>query len=285
MDALIRTLYKSDLFEVTDFVCKCRECGFSGAEFQSRFSICYVSRGSFLFKIFSGELECFNSRFLLNRPGFNHRVKHYPAQPDECIIIGFNADFYDKIKEVYQQTLNGFLTKEDIHSIVLQSSPETEYLIFRLKNALASKESESLNVDGIVLELVEKIFQMKEPAQDKVISHKQKQAFLPAIEKSREWMQDNFSRTITMEELARVSHMSTFHFNRAFKQIVQMSPYQYLLNFRIHHASHLLLFSEETIATVGWSSGFNSPDHFSFAFKNITGLSPHQFRHRKSQDF
>jgi AraC family transcriptional regulator len=285
MDALINLLYKSDLFEITDFICRCTACGFSGIEYQHKCSICYIRRGSFLFKVFSAELECFNGRFLLNRPGFTHRVKHYHAQPDECIIIGFSTAFYDKIQEVYRKGLNGFLTQEDVHAQVLPSTPETEYLMYRLRHALAAKKTEHLNIDGIVLELIENIFRMQEPAHNRNMTDKQKQVFLPAIEQSREFIQENFARHITMDELARVSHMSLFHFDRAFKQIVQMSPYQYLLNFRIRHASHLLISTEEPVSSIGWSAGFNSPDHFSYAFKGKTGFSPQQYRNKKTQEF
>ena len=280
MDAAIRTLFKSDSFEVTDFVCQCTECGFSGVEYQNHFSICYVRRGSFLFKIFSGELECFNNRFLINKPGFTHRVKHYHSQADQCLIIGFKSGFYDRIRDVYGLPLNGFLNNEEIHSLLLNSNPETEYLIYRLKNILIKKDPDDLEIDGIILQLIEKIFHLND-LKTTIISEKQKRDWLPAIEKSREWVQENFAEEITMEQLARVSHMSPFHFNRVFKQVTRLSPYQYLLNFRMHHASHLLKTTDEAISDIGWSVGFKRPDHFSYAFKNFKGFSPQQFRNIK----
>jgi len=284
MDATIRTLYKSDLFEVTDFVCRCTECGYSGVEYQNKFSICYVRRGSFLFKIFSDELECFNNRFLINKPGFTHRVKHYHSLADECLIIGFSSGFYDGIRDVYGSSLNGFLNNERIHSLLLNSSPVTEYLIFRLKNQLTVKDPDGLETDGIVLELIEKIFHLYDQ-KTPTISEKHKQSWLPAIEKSREYIQENFAEEITMEQLAGVSHMSPFHFNRVFKQITRLSPYQYLLNFRMHHASHLLKTTGETVSAIGWSAGFNNPDHFSYAFKSFSGCSPQHFRNINKQEF
>ena len=284
MDAAIRTLYKSDLFEVTDFVCQCTECGFSGVEYQNKFSICYVRRGSFLFRIFSGELECFNNRFLINKPGFTHRVKHYHSQADECLIIGFKSGFYDRIRDVYGLSFNGFLNNNEIHSLLLNSSPETEYIIYRLKNTLIANDPDALEMDGLVLELIEKIFHLDD-FKTIIISEKLKRAYLPAIEKSREWIQENFSEEITMEQLAQVSHMSPFHFNRVFRQITRVSPYQYLLNFRMHHASHLLKTTDESISAIGWSVGFNRPDHFSYAFKCVNGFSPKHFRNINKQEF
>jgi AraC family transcriptional regulator len=284
MDATIRTLYESGSFEVTDFVCQCTECGFSGVEYQSKFSICYIRRGSFLFKIYSDELECFNNRFLINKPGFTHRVKHYHGQADECLIIGFTTGFYDRIREAHGLSLTGFLTNNEIHSLLLNSSPETEYLIFRLKNKLTAKDHNSLEMDGLILDLIDKIFHLDD-LKTTIVSEKHKRAWLPAIEKSREWVQENFAEEITMEQLARVSHMSPFHFNRVFKQITRVSPYQYLLNFRMHHASHLLKTTNEPVSDIGWSVGFNSPDHFSYAFKSVNGFSPQHFRKINKQEF
>ncbi len=284
MDASIKTLYKSDTFEITDFVCQCTECGFSRVEYQNNFSICYVRRGSFLFKIYSGELECFNNRFLINKPGFTHRVKHYHSLADQCFIIGFKSAFYDRIREVYGSSFNGFLKNREIHSLLLNSNPETEYLIYRLKNRLIEKDPDCLELDGIVLELIEKIFHLDDfnPA---IISERHKRAWLPAIERSREYIQENFAEEISMEQLARVSFMSPFHFNRVFKQIARVSPYQYLLNFRMHHAAHLLKTTDESVSAIGWSVGFNRPDHFSYAFKNHNGYSPQLFRNINKQEF
>ena len=146
------------------------------------------------------------------------------------------------------------------------------------------KDPEGLEMDGIVLELIEKIFHLND-LKTTVISEKHKRAYLPAIEKSREYVQENFAEEITMEQLARVCHMSSFHFNRVFKRITRVSPYQYLLNFRMHHASHLLITTDETISAIGWSVGFNRPDHFSYAFKNFNGFSPQHFRNINKQEF
>jgi transcriptional regulator GlxA family with amidase domain len=153
-----------------------------------------------------------------------------------------------------------------------------------LKNILSLKEPESLEMDVIILDLIEKIFHLDD-LKTTMIAEKQKQAWLPAIEKSREWVQENFAEEITMEQLARLSHMSPFHFNRVFKQITRVSPYQYLLNFRMLHASHLLKTTDKTVSDIGWSVGFKRPDHFSYAFKSVNGFSPQHFRNINKQEF
>lgn len=285
MDAIIQTLFKSDLFEIKDFVCQCTECGFSGVEYQDRFSICYIRRGSFLFSIFKEDLECFNGRFLLNKPGYTHRVKHYHTQPDQCFIISFSTDFYNRIKETYLTALNGFLKKADSQSLMLNSFIETEYIIYRLRQLLTVNDPDTLEIEGMVLDLIEQLFISNPLSKNEIISENSKISYLPRIEKTKEYIQENFSGNITIDGLAEISCMSPFHFYRTFKRITQLSPYQYLLNFRINHAEYLLRSTDEPITSVGWLSGFNSPDHFSYAFKATTGTSPINYRKKTQQEF
>ena len=42
------------------------------------------------------------------------------------------------------------------------------------------------------------------------------------------YMDDNFSRKISLEELAEVSNFSKYHFSRVFSSIVGMTPYAFL---------------------------------------------------------
>lgn len=285
MDAAIQTLYSSEALQIKNFVCHCMEAGLSGVEYQDKFSICYINSGSFLFSIFREGLECFNGRFLLNKPGFTHRVKHYHAQPDQCFIISLSPDFYARIKDIYLNALNGFFKNNDCHSLLLHSSIEAEHTIYRLRKHLSFPHPAGLELEAMILDLIEQLFSQEQSVKTSFISDKHKKNYLPVIEKTREYLQSNFGSNITMEELALVSHMSPFHFNRIFKQMTGVSPYQYLLNFRINHAAWLLKSTEDAIASVGWSAGFNSPDHFSYAFKASTGLSPQIYRQKKQQEF
>ena len=151
MNAIIKSLFKSKLFEINNFVCQCTECGFSAVEYQNKFSICYVNSGNFLFQIFRDDLECFNGRFLLNKPGFTHRVKHYHTQPDQCFIISFSADFYARVQESYSTSLNGFLKKPDVHSLVLNSLIDAEYMLHRLRYLVSVNDPDALEIEGVVL--------------------------------------------------------------------------------------------------------------------------------------
>ncbi|WP_426670100.1 helix-turn-helix domain-containing protein [Mucilaginibacter sp. McL0603] len=278
MQASIVTLYRSSILEIKNFVCQCRECGMSAHEYQQKFSICYIRRGSFLFEVFNDDLESYTGKFLINKPGFTHRVRHYPAQPDECTVISIDTSFYNVLQDQFSTKLNGFFNDPDVHSILVNATPESEYLHYRLYANLSSGNAENLLIDTLVMDLISCLFDDRQVFGTSALSQRHKQIYLPHIEKTKEFIQENFIEDLSLEQVAAKACMSAYHFNRIFKKFTWSSPYQYLLNFRLQHAEHLLKDTDKSITLVSHLSGFNSPDHFSYAFKSKNRLSPIEYR-------
>lgn len=92
------------------------------------------------------------------------------------------------------------------------------------------------------------------------------------------FIEDHFTQEITIEELAEITNLSVYYFARTFKRYTGTSPYQYILDYRIHHAKKLLQTTDDSIETIAFASGFNSLSHFVTAFKKRSNISPKQFR-------
>src|SRR6218665_103234 len=91
--------------------------------------------------------------------------------------------------------------------------------------------------------------------------------------KGKEYIDSNYTDSLTIEQIARVAGMSEYHFFRLFKQMMGFTPYQYILSNRLNKASQLLK-SDYSVSDVAISMGF--PDIFAFskAFKKHFGISP-----------
>jgi AraC family transcriptional regulator len=278
VQATIDTLFQSESVAIRHFACKCDDCGVSGEEYQDGFSICYISRGSFLFKVFRHDLECYNGRFLVNKPGFTHRVQHFHAQPDSCLILRFPDAALASIKKLYANAFNGFLNDPDQHSMVINASAETEHWMFVLAARLKSQPVDAFLIECLVFELIDSLFTKEMLAVHALLTAKQKAVYLPKIEVVKIYLQQHFMEPIGLQDLGSVANISHFHFNRIFRQVTQASPYQYLLAFRLQHARHLLQSTPDTVSHVAYNSGFNSPEHFSYAFKARYHKSPSQLR-------
>ena len=79
---------------------------------------------------------------------------------------------------------------------------------------------------------------------------------------------------VTLEILAGLANLSVFHFARLFKAAKGVSPYQYVLSWKIRRAQQLLRAGDLTLPAISDALGFASPASFSAAFKRAVGRSP-----------
>jgi transcriptional regulator GlxA family with amidase domain len=74
--------------------------------------------------------------------------------------------------------------------------------------------------------------------------------------------------------LAAVSHVSTAHFARAFKEAFGIPPHRYLLTRRIERAKTLLRDTDLPITDIAFATGWASLGTFGRIFRDITGETP-----------
>jgi AraC-like DNA-binding protein len=104
-------------------------------------------------------------------------------------------------------------------------------------------------------------------------------AQLRRIQQAVALMETNFASKLTLEQLARASGLSAFHFSRLFHRVVGLSPHQYLLRCRLRHAHALLSAAGErhSLAEVAAECGFFDQAHLARHFRRAYGVSPGQF--------
>src|SRR3546814_13524249 len=78
---------------------------------------------------------------------------------------------------------------------------------------------------------------------------------------------------LTLTELAEAAGFSRFHFLRAFRREVGVTPHAYLTGRRIAAAKRLLD-GDQALSEVALACGFYDQSHFSRSFKGCTGVPP-----------
>jgi AraC-like DNA-binding protein len=99
-----------------------------------------------------------------------------------------------------------------------------------------------------------------------------------ATERAIQFMQQNLSRAITLDNIAQSANLSVSFFCRKFKQDTGYAPIEYFNHLRIQKACQLLHFSQLRINEVASHIGIDDPFYFSRLFKQQMGVSPAKYR-------
>ena len=83
---------------------------------------------------------------------------------------------------------------------------------------------------------------------------------------------------VALRVVAKEVGMSYFHFSRAFKQSIGMSPTNFIAERRIERAKRLLQETELPISEIALRAGFSSQSHFTTSFRRVAGATPKAFR-------
>jgi AraC-like DNA-binding protein len=92
------------------------------------------------------------------------------------------------------------------------------------------------------------------------------------------FMQQDFHRNPTLDEIAKKAHLSPFHFHRRFTDLIGQTPKHFLLGCQIHQAKRSLASRRRPLAQIATDCGFAHQSHFTSRFKQATGLTPTRWR-------
>jgi AraC family transcriptional regulator len=91
-------------------------------------------------------------------------------------------------------------------------------------------------------------------------------------------MQERLGDPLLMDDFARATCYSKFHFCRLFRKATGVTPRRFLSALRLKESRNLLLDTGFTVSDISCSVGYNSVGTFSSRFTKSIGLSPSVFR-------
>lgn len=94
----------------------------------------------------------------------------------------------------------------------------------------------------------------------------------------RQYIDENFTRDISINELARDAFISHTSFINAFKRLTGYSPKHYLLMCRLSEAKVQLCSTNRSITDISFNVGFGDPNSFIRFFRQEIGMTPGEYR-------
>lgn len=194
----------------------------------------------------------------------SNKCKCFAWNIDEDVIKNIAYAMYGKSKVTFD---NDFIPV----------SPEVTSLLTRFMEEYKSEQpGMSFVLDVLVSQMtITLLRQIKNNCS--YISEKHIQNARPNIDRTIEFLHDNYQARFSLQDIAQIANLSPYHFLRLFKRQTGKTPYAYLLDIKIEKAKVLLRSKKYTVTEVCFLCGFSNVSHFATAFKKKVGLSPSDY--------
>lgn len=98
------------------------------------------------------------------------------------------------------------------------------------------------------------------------------------IEKADNYLKENYTEDITLEDIARVVNLSPYYFSRFYKEASGINFIDRLINIRIDKAKYYFENTDLSLKEVSGMVGYQDPNYFSKLFKKITGYTSTEYK-------
>jgi AraC-like DNA-binding protein len=94
------------------------------------------------------------------------------------------------------------------------------------------------------------------------------------IARAIDWLKDNFTQPLRIDDLAAQASMSSSTFHHHFRSMTALSPLQFQKQLRLQEARRLMLAEHMDAANAAFQVGYESPSQFSREYNRVFGAPP-----------
>lgn len=103
------------------------------------------------------------------------------------------------------------------------------------------------------------------------------------VDAARDYINSNYSRDISLDDVSRTVNISPYYFSKIFKDETGEGFVEYLTRIRMDKAKELLTTSEYSMKEICAMVGYADPNYFSRSFKKNVGVTPTEYKDRKQE--
>ena len=152
-----------------------------------------------------------------------------------------------------------------------QSDPRIGHIGWALQAELLRPDPYGkLYAEGLGLALAARLLQRYAPVSPPRLGNFSKRRLSGVIN----YIHDNLSQDLSLNELAAVAGLSPSHFNTLFKEATKQPAHQFIVQCRVEYAMSLLSNRKLSLAEVASQAGFYDQSHMARCMRRIAGVTP-----------
>lgn len=243
-----------------------KTCSNSNEHFHSGFELYYMKEGKCHYVINGNSFDIVSGDVILIPSGTLHST-NYGSKPCTRLLLNFPENFIDsKILNAIKSI--GYIYR---NSETTPAINELFYLVEQeyLKNDSLSPPALKSYVEGILIIMIRHSKNIEEGRNS-------------IVDAAVKYIQDNYTSTIRLADVAKMLSVSEEHLSRIFKKEITFGFSEYITLIRLQKAEHMLKNEPSRAVTeVAYACGFNDSNYFSYKFKKAYGITPSEVRDGK----
>lgn len=270
--AAIRGLAAGAGWRVSDIVCTAGPRHRPFEERHDAVSIAVVLAGSFAYRSAHGSVALVPGALMLGNLGQCFECGHEHGVGDRCIAFNYTAETFAEIAAAMPGVIRVDFPRHRIPPITaLAGTVAASAAAAQGRYSDGEWEELALSVAGRTLWLL-----ADHPRGDRAPTARDEKRIVDAVR----LIEARYAEGLPLAELSASSRMSRYHFLRLFRQVVGVTPHQYLLRTRLRHAAIALRMGRGSVAALAFDLGFGDLSTFNAAFKRSFGVPPSAYRAR-----
>jgi AraC-like DNA-binding protein/ligand-binding sensor protein len=212
----------------------------------------------------------------------------YPLHKERMLLAALRRGDHDMGRKILNELLGSLLFSNPDHFKYIQfRSIELVVLLSRTAISPGSSEASLLETNNQYLQRIQDTKNIEELTDElhSIVENIAGQIFsfrgirhAAALKKAERFIMENFTRKISLKEIASASGLSAPYFSTIFKEEMGENLSGYLNRLRVEKACRMLTETETTLSEIAGSCGFEDQSWFSKIFKSYTGISPGKYR-------
>lgn len=148
-------------------------------------------------------------------------------------------------------------------------------LLFTLRQLFAAEASDELYIRGLTFLMWNLLYRHHLSV---VACENSLPALSAQLSGAIAYLQENYNKPLSLGELAALVPFSEAQFCRSFKRLTGVTPFRYLIRYRVLQSCTELSGTNKKITDIALSHGFNNISYYNRAFLQIMGMTPSEYR-------
>ena len=242
-------------------------------EMHETFSVSYVRKGSFGYRVNGRTHQLVAGAVVIGRPGQEFLCTHdHEICGDECLSFHIAPEIVASIGDRRATWDSGCV------------APIAELMVFGELAQAAVGGGHDAGVDELGLLFAARFVDVmsdRKPGEAAGTPRAldRRRAITAAL-----WIDAHSNQPIDLEATANEAGLSPYHFLRSFAKVLGVTPHQYLVRSRLRRAARLLADDAVSVTEIALDVGFTDLSNFVRTFRRAAGVSPRQFRQLAKAD-